>query len=79
VLSKILTNSAVVEVGGEWIRTDQIGVSSLAATLGLELVPIGVDLDQGFELLGALEGYLADEATDGWSALIVWHNDVLVV
>jgi GNAT superfamily N-acetyltransferase len=29
---------------------------------------------QGFELVGALENYLADDATDGWSALIVWHN-----
>jgi len=40
---------------------------------------LSFQMDQGFELLGALEGYLADEATDGWSALIVWHNDVLVV
>ncbi len=31
-------------------------------------------MEQGFELLGALENYLPDESTDGWSALIVWHN-----
>ncbi len=31
-------------------------------------------LEQGFDLVGALEGYLADESTDGWSALIVWRN-----
>jgi GNAT superfamily N-acetyltransferase len=31
-------------------------------------------MDQGFELLGALESYLTDEQTDGWSALIVWRN-----
>ncbi len=31
-------------------------------------------LNQGFEIIGALEDYLADEATDGWSALIVWRN-----
>lgn len=34
-------------------------------------------MDQGFELVGALENYLADEATDGWSALIVWRNDAV--
>ena len=31
-------------------------------------------MEQGFELIGALEDYLTDDATDGWSALIVWHN-----
>lgn len=31
-------------------------------------------MDQGFEIVGALENYLADESTDGWSALIVWRN-----
>lgn len=31
-------------------------------------------LDQGFELVGVIEDYLADEASDGWSALIVWRN-----
>lgn len=31
-------------------------------------------MEQGFELLGALENYLPDDSTDGWSALIVWHN-----
>ena len=31
-------------------------------------------MEQGFELLGALENYLPDESTDGWSALIVWRN-----
>ncbi len=31
-------------------------------------------LHQGFEIVGALENYLVDEATDGWSALIVWRN-----
>jgi monoamine oxidase len=38
VLSENLSNAAVVEMGGEWIRTDQIGVSSLAATLDLRIV-----------------------------------------
>jgi GNAT superfamily N-acetyltransferase len=32
-------------------------------------------MDNGFELRGALENYLTDEATDNWSALIVWEND----
>ncbi len=32
-------------------------------------------MNQGFELMGALENYLADESTDGWSALIRWRND----
>ncbi len=31
-------------------------------------------LNQGFEIIGALENYLVDETTDGWSALIVWRN-----
>jgi ribosomal protein S18 acetylase RimI-like enzyme len=31
-------------------------------------------MEQGFELHGALENYLPDESTDGWSALIVWRN-----
>jgi len=33
-------------------------------------------MHHGFELVGALENYLADDATDGWSALIVWRNDM---
>jgi GNAT superfamily N-acetyltransferase len=28
----------------------------------------------GFRLLGGLENYLTDDATDNWSALIVWDN-----
>jgi GNAT superfamily N-acetyltransferase len=31
-------------------------------------------MDNGFEIRAALEDYLADEATDNWSALIVWPN-----
>jgi ribosomal protein S18 acetylase RimI-like enzyme len=31
-------------------------------------------LDQGFELVGTIENYLSDEATGGWSVLIVWRN-----
>ncbi|HEX9644743.1 MAG TPA: GNAT family N-acetyltransferase [Acidimicrobiia bacterium] len=31
-------------------------------------------MENGFELLGVLEDYMHDDATDGWSALIVWHN-----
>ena len=30
--------------------------------------------ENGFRLVVALENYLADEATDNWSALIVWDN-----
>jgi len=30
--------------------------------------------ENGFELVAPLENYLADEATDNWAALIVWHN-----
>jgi GNAT superfamily N-acetyltransferase len=36
-------------------------------------------MEQGFELVGALEDYLADPATDGWSALIVWRNPEIPV
>ena len=32
-------------------------------------------LDNGFEVRGLLENYLADEADDGWATLIVWHAD----
>lgn len=31
-------------------------------------------LENGFEIRGALKDYLRDEATDGWAALIVWEN-----
>jgi GNAT superfamily N-acetyltransferase len=31
-------------------------------------------MDNGFELAGALKDYLPSEATDGWSALIVWRR-----
>lgn len=31
-------------------------------------------LVNGFEVRGMLEGYLEDEADDGWAALIVWEN-----
>jgi GNAT superfamily N-acetyltransferase len=32
-------------------------------------------MDNGFELVGALENYLPSDATDGWAALIVWRNE----
>lgn len=31
-------------------------------------------MDNGFVIKGVLAGYLSDEATDDWSALIVWEN-----
>jgi len=31
-------------------------------------------LENGFAIRGVLENYIEDEATDGWSALIVWDN-----
>lgn len=31
-------------------------------------------LAHGFEVRGMLEGYIEDEADDGWAALIVWEN-----
>ena len=31
-------------------------------------------LENGFSIEGVLENYIEDEATDGWAALIVWHN-----
>lgn len=31
-------------------------------------------LANGFEVRGMLEGYLEDEADDGWATLIVWEN-----
>lgn len=35
---------------------------------------LSFQMGQGFELVGALENYIADDETDGWSALIVWRN-----
>jgi len=32
-------------------------------------------LSNGFEVRAMLEGYLEDEADDGWAALIVWESD----
>ena len=32
-------------------------------------------IENGFEIRGVLEGYLADERNDGWAALIVWPNE----
>ncbi len=31
-------------------------------------------IENGFQIRGALPDYLPDEATDGWAALIVWEN-----
>ena len=31
-------------------------------------------MNNGFRIVCPLENYLADEATDNWSALIVWDN-----
>jgi hypothetical protein len=31
-------------------------------------------MSHGFQVRGLLEGYLEDEADDGWAALIVWEN-----
>lgn len=35
---------------------------------------LSFQMENGFEIRGMLENYLADEATDGWAALIVWQN-----
>ena len=35
---------------------------------------LSFQLENGFEARGVLENYISDEATDGWSALIVWEN-----
>jgi GNAT superfamily N-acetyltransferase len=35
---------------------------------------LSFQLENGFEARGVLENYISDEATDGWSALIVWQN-----
>ena len=32
-------------------------------------------LENGFEVRGVLENYLADERNDGWASLIVWTNE----
>ena len=32
-------------------------------------------LENGFEVQGVLENYLADEKNDGWASLIVWTNE----
>lgn len=35
---------------------------------------LSFQLSQGFKVRGLLEGYMDDEADDGWAALIVWEN-----
>lgn len=35
---------------------------------------LSFQISQGFEVRGMLEGYLEDEADDGWAALIVWET-----
>ena len=35
---------------------------------------LSFQLSNGFEVRGLLEGYIEDEADDGWAALIVWEN-----
>jgi GNAT superfamily N-acetyltransferase len=35
---------------------------------------LSFQLENGFAIRGVLENYIEDEATDGWSALIVWDN-----
>jgi GNAT superfamily N-acetyltransferase len=35
---------------------------------------LSFQISQGFEVRGMLEGYLEDEADDGWAALIVWES-----
>lgn len=35
---------------------------------------LSFQMHQGFEIVGALENYLADPATDDYGALIVWRN-----
>jgi hypothetical protein len=35
---------------------------------------LSFQLAHGFEVRGMLEGYLDDEADDGWAALIVWES-----
>ncbi len=35
---------------------------------------LSFQMHQGFEVVGALEGYLVDPATDDYAALIVWRN-----
>jgi GNAT superfamily N-acetyltransferase len=35
---------------------------------------LSFQMSHGFEVRGMLEGYIEDEADDGWAALIVWEN-----
>ncbi len=35
---------------------------------------LSFQLSHGFKVRGLLEGYMDDEADDGWAALIVWEN-----
>jgi len=35
---------------------------------------LSFQLGNGFSIRGVLENYIEDDATDGWSALIVWDN-----
>ncbi|HLU82945.1 MAG TPA: GNAT family N-acetyltransferase [Trueperaceae bacterium] len=35
---------------------------------------LSFQLDNGFEVVGLIEGYMEDEYTDDWATLIVWRN-----
>lgn len=43
VLSTLLPNGSVAELGGEWITAHQTAVADLAEQLGLKLIPTGLD------------------------------------
>ena len=39
---------------------------------------LSFQLDNGFEVVGLIEGYMEDEYTDDWATLIVWRNPDLI-
>jgi monoamine oxidase len=51
VRSVSMTNGAVAELGGEWIREDHGRVGAMAAAMGLAMSPVGVDFSAR-DLLG---------------------------
>ena len=58
-------------------KTDMSAADYVAKVVAGELYDptLTFQLENGFEVRGLLENYLADEADDGWATLVVWERD----
>ena len=65
VLSTTLENGAVVELGGEWLSTDQQAVIALAEELGLRLSPTELNFAER-DLIGAPHIPTSNQCLGSW-------------